>query len=326
MIFNSLAIFYLLISHVETLFIPISRIRKRTTPHRIDILGNALVLWWDKIKWRSALDICPHRHGSFSDGVITPKGDIKCGYHGWEFNGCGKCVHMPALGRVDPVKINTYDVIENQGLLWLTDNKNHSIDSVTSLSKNNVFTQWFIQDVNIRHDLFIENAMDLLHFNHVHHGIPPFITDRYKEMQVAKKEDIVVDWFNQTGFSVNMGNAAQFTFYPPYTIHFDLIKFSIWASMVPLDENNTRFVSNLLIPVKNKIQRKIVELFYFIFGPLGKIVGFEIYRQDKAQLKRQSENIKKIGKKKYIYSYVVDKPIELYNKWMKEFGHEITSI
>ena len=322
--FNPLVIILFFLLKLNALYVPFSRVKSKRSPHRIDLLGRSLVLWWDKIKWRAASDICPHRQGSFSDGVITPKGDIKCGYHGWEFNGCGKCVHMPALEKVSPVKIPTFDVIEKQGLLWLTDNKNHSIDSIENLSKNNVFTEWFIQDVDTRHDLFIENAMDLLHFNHVHHGIPPFITDRYKEMKAAKKEDIMVDWYNETGFSINMGHAVQFTFYPPYTIHFDLKKFSIWASMVPLEENKTRFVSNLLIPFKTQLQRKFIEFFYFIFKPLGQIVGFEIYRQDKKQLQRQAENIKVLGRKKYMYNYVVDKPIELYNKWINEFGNTTT--
>ncbi len=314
-----------LLTAVDSLFIPVSRVLSKKKPHSIELLGKNLVLWWDKIKWRATSDICPHRQGSFSTGVITPNGNIKCGYHGWEFNGCGKCVHMPSLGRLDKVNIPKYDVIEKKGLLWLTDNKNHSIDSISELSKTNVFTEWFVEDVDIRHDLFIENSMDLLHFKHVHHGIPPIITDRYKEMPIAKKEDIVVDWFNQTGFSVNMGNAARFTFFPPYTLHFDLIKFSIWGSMIPLEKNKTRFITNLLVPFKHKWQERLIKFFYFLFGRLGKIIGFKIYNQDKRQLQRQSKNIEYNGKKKYIYNYVVDKPIELYNKWMKEFGHEITT-
>jgi hypothetical protein len=93
-----------------------------------------------------------------------------------------------------------------------------------------------------------------------------------------------------------------------------------------LKENKTRFVSNLLIPYKYKWQKRLIKFLYFLFGPLGKILGFKIYNQDKRQLQRQSKNIEKNGKKKYIYNYVVDKPIELYNKWMREYGHEITSI
>jgi phenylpropionate dioxygenase-like ring-hydroxylating dioxygenase large terminal subunit len=43
-------------------------------------------------------DACPHK------GIALHKGKVQgchlaCGYHGWEFNGRGKCVRIPYLGK-----------------------------------------------------------------------------------------------------------------------------------------------------------------------------------------------------------------------------------
>ena len=314
-----------LLSTVDSLFMPVSRVLSKKKPHSIELLGKDLVLWWDRIKWRATSDICPHRHGSFSSGVITPNGDIKCGYHGWEFNGCGKSTYIPELRKTEPVSIPKYDLIENEGVLWINHGeKNHSIDSISHLSKNNVFTEWMIHELDTKHDLFLENGVDFPHFHHVHHGVIPFLVNRYKKTVVANEDDITVHWYNQTGFKVSMGkndNSPEFTFYPPYSIHFDLKMFSIWLSCVPISENKTSVFSNILVPFKNKWQKRLIKFFYFLTGPINRAFGNKILRQDMRQLKDQNRNVKKLGKKKYIYNYVGYKPIELYNKWNNEFGN-----
>ena len=40
---------------------------------------------------------CGCRLAALSDGHINGEGDIVCPYHGWEFNGEGRCTHNPQV-------------------------------------------------------------------------------------------------------------------------------------------------------------------------------------------------------------------------------------
>ena len=69
-------------------------------------------------------DICPHRGIPLSFGAVVGNGDIECPYHGWRFDGAGKCALIPSLvegQEVDIARIGvkTYPVVEQQGLIWI---------------------------------------------------------------------------------------------------------------------------------------------------------------------------------------------------------------
>lgn len=69
----------------------------KTRPTRFTLLERDLVLWWDKKeeKWRSHIDQCPHRLAPLSEGRINEDGLLECPYHGWAFDGNGKCDRIP---------------------------------------------------------------------------------------------------------------------------------------------------------------------------------------------------------------------------------------
>ncbi|MEM9542812.1 MAG: aromatic ring-hydroxylating dioxygenase subunit alpha [Cyanobacteria bacterium P01_E01_bin.42] len=66
-------------------------------------------------------DACPHK------GVALHKGEIQgchllCPYHGWEFNGTGKCVkipYFPSEQKLPPAKARSYPVREKYNLIWV---------------------------------------------------------------------------------------------------------------------------------------------------------------------------------------------------------------
>ena len=43
------------------------------------------------------LQLAAGRLAALSDGHISGQGDIVCPYHGWEFNGEGRCTHNPQV-------------------------------------------------------------------------------------------------------------------------------------------------------------------------------------------------------------------------------------
>src|SRR5713226_2049985 len=62
----------------------------------VKILGEELVFYRDK-KGRYGLvgEHCPHRLASLAFGRVDDEG-IRCPYHGWKFDGTGKCLEQPA--------------------------------------------------------------------------------------------------------------------------------------------------------------------------------------------------------------------------------------
>jgi len=66
-------------------------------------------------------DVCPHK------GVALHKGKVQdcqlaCGYHGWEFNGNGKCVSIPYLPKEQKLphaQVRSYPVQEKYNLIWI---------------------------------------------------------------------------------------------------------------------------------------------------------------------------------------------------------------
>ena len=88
----------------------------------VKILGEELVVYRDK-RGRYGLvgEHCPHRLASLAFGRVDEEG-IRCPYHGWKFDGSGKCLEQPAEppGSTfkDRIKHTAYPVEYLGGLLY----------------------------------------------------------------------------------------------------------------------------------------------------------------------------------------------------------------
>lgn len=64
-------------------------------------------------------DRCPHRLVPLSMGTCH-NGRIRCTYHGMEFDGSGRCVHIPAQTLIPPTaQTRSFPAIERYGLIWV---------------------------------------------------------------------------------------------------------------------------------------------------------------------------------------------------------------
>jgi 5,5'-dehydrodivanillate O-demethylase len=62
---------------------------------RVKILGEDLVLYRDKSgNYGLVAEKCSHRGVSLYYGFVEPDG-IRCAYHGWKYDACGKCIDQP---------------------------------------------------------------------------------------------------------------------------------------------------------------------------------------------------------------------------------------
>ena len=72
----------------------VDEMRDRWTK-RVRLLGEDLVLFKDRTgKFGLIGEFCPHRRASLAYGIPTDDG-IRCPYHGWKFDGAGRCLEQP---------------------------------------------------------------------------------------------------------------------------------------------------------------------------------------------------------------------------------------
>ncbi|KAF3446159.1 hypothetical protein FNV43_RR11338 [Rhamnella rubrinervis] len=141
-------------------------------PLGLTVFDKQLVLYRDGTgELRCYEDRCPHRLAKLSEGQLID-GRLECLYHGWQFEGEGKCVKIPQLPAEAKIPrsacLKTYQVTDSQGVVWVW----MSLKTPPNPSK----LPWFenfarpgFQDMSTTHELpydhsiLLENLMDPAH-------------------------------------------------------------------------------------------------------------------------------------------------------------------
>jgi phenylpropionate dioxygenase-like ring-hydroxylating dioxygenase large terminal subunit len=66
-------------------------------------------------------DLCAHRGVRLSMGDLLPSGCVRCPYHGWQFDGEGRCTAIPQLDhdRIPATaRVASHRVAEQAGMVW----------------------------------------------------------------------------------------------------------------------------------------------------------------------------------------------------------------
>ncbi|CAL8461939.1 g1470 [Coccomyxa elongata] len=173
-------------------------------PHPKELLGVRLVLWRDaEGAWRCFEDKCPHRLAPLSEGRIEPSnGTLMCSYHGWQFNGEGKCTAIPqsldakanAAACSNPrscAKARPTKVVQNMIFVWGGSGPNAAADAAAmpvpvipdlevvegmptattgghSIVPN--FTPYY-RELPYGFEVLAENLTDPSHLPFAHHGV-----------------------------------------------------------------------------------------------------------------------------------------------------------
>jgi len=94
----------------------------KTKPVAVAPFGERMVLFRAGDGQVAALeDRCSHRNMALSLGTVS-SGCVTCPYHGWTFNGAGRCVQIPSLGsgrRLPSHGVRAYPVREHHGYVWV---------------------------------------------------------------------------------------------------------------------------------------------------------------------------------------------------------------
>ncbi len=159
-------------------------------PTAFTLLGDALVLWFDRQgdasqpggRWRAFADVCPHRLVPLSEGRLSDTGELECPYHGWTFDGDGRCTAIPqAAAGSRPSerrgRCRTYATAEGQGLLFVfggdaAEAAAVPLPLVPAIEEEP--ERWLVQDTfrDLPYDALtlLENVLDVSHVPFTHHA------------------------------------------------------------------------------------------------------------------------------------------------------------
>lgn len=135
----------------------------RSKPVRIVVDGEPLVLFRTGDSLHCLIDRCPHRFAPLSGGRVID-GQIECPYHGWRFDGSGRCKLMPGMYEDVPmVAVPTRAVIERGGLVFVSRTGNTGEPYLGALSGPDVVTATVESRVCAQLIDVAENILDATH-------------------------------------------------------------------------------------------------------------------------------------------------------------------
>ena len=224
-------------------------------PKPVRLLDHDLVLWRSRDGLHAWQDLCVHRGSRLSAGRIT-QDCLACPYHGWEYDGSGQCVRIPAHpDQLPPARAHAtvYSAKERYDLIWVCLGK--------ALRDIPAFEEWddpSFRKVSVGPYLFhahgprvVENFLDVGHFPFVHAGylgdpsrteIGDYEVDTLEEGIVAK--DIPVSQPDPDGTGQPATVHYTYRVLRPLTSYFTKAqgqnRFSIFATVTPVAERESQ--------------------------------------------------------------------------------------
>lgn len=146
----------------------------KSKPVGVTRFNEKLVLWReDNGKLNCIYDRCCHRGASLGLGRIT-NNHLACPFHGFEYDGSGRVVVIPAMGRKYEVperyRVKSYHVAEKADLIWLWYGEGEPSEEVPffeELLDGYVYGE-FSETWNVHLTRAIENQLDVVHLPFVH--------------------------------------------------------------------------------------------------------------------------------------------------------------
>ncbi|XP_030468757.2 protein TIC 55, chloroplastic [Syzygium oleosum] len=305
-------------------------------PLGLTVFDKQLVLYrdGDGLLWCYE-DRCPHRLAKLSEGQLID-GRLECLYHGWQFEGEGKCVKIPQLPADAKIPrsacVKTYEVRDSQGVVWVW----MSQKTPPNFSK----IPWFenfarpgFQDTSTTHELpydhsiLLENLMDPAHI--------PISHDRTD--WTAKREDAQPLCFQVTertdrGFAGLWGKEKDESL--PNFLRFEA-PCVLQNNREFVDKNGVKHYFTGLFLCRPTGQGKSMLIVRFggtMRSPLAKVFpkwyfhqnASKVFEQDMGFLSSQNEVLikeKVPTKQLYLNLRSSDTWVAEYRKWMDKVGH-----
>lgn len=201
-------------------------------PSRVTLLGEDLVVFRHEDGVSVFDDLCIHRGTALSLGRIVD-GRLACPYHGWEYDGTGACVRIPALPAGAPIPRKARATVrrsaEVYGLVWVAlEEPCQPIPAFPGNEWEDPAHRTFLAlecDWRTSAGRAVENFMDFSHFPFVHEGLLGS-----RDITVVQPHDIIetdygLSYSIQQPEPASLHSAAgelvtwEYYLYRPFTIH-----------------------------------------------------------------------------------------------------------
>ncbi|CAN1283759.1 Protochlorophyllide-dependent translocon component 52, chloroplastic [Linum perenne] len=201
----------------------------KSVPHGKKVLGINVVVWWDQSEnaWKVFDDMCPHRLAPLSEGRIDQWGRLQCVYHGWCFDGSGRCQLIPQSPPDSPpvhkknrACVAAYPTIVHHDTVWFWPNSDPQYKDIFETNKPPFVSE--LDDPS--YELLLENLMDPAHLPYAHCSItetqPPKVK---RDKEGGRPLEMTVDRIDINGFEAELefGNSkfiAPYIFYMRTTL------------------------------------------------------------------------------------------------------------
>ena len=145
----------------------------KTKPLARQLLGQPIVAFRAAKGPSVLLDRCPHRNFPLSDGRVRG-GEIECPYHGWRFDGSGRCSVIPGSDEPTRSRAEALPTIERFGAIWTSLAREPAVfPALPHPIGASGFDQfwWPVRPSHARLIDAIENLLDPAHPHFLHAGI-----------------------------------------------------------------------------------------------------------------------------------------------------------
>ncbi len=178
-------------------------------PVECRVFDEPIVLYRDSDGSAHALeDRCCHRGVQLSRGCVTPAGRLACGYHGWEYDGGGRCVHVPSFVEGTPIpagfKVRSYPTLEQDHYVWvwMGEGEPHGAPLPIQGAHDYAWKQGSVA-ADCASMLFLENMLDGAHPVFAHKNAHPAYFFH------------VLNGFKEYEYEVRVAEHGFVLFYPP---------------------------------------------------------------------------------------------------------------
>ena len=277
------------------------------------VLGVPLVLFRDADGRAAALlDRCPHRNVPLSLGHVTGDGRLECKYHGWRFDGAGRCRHIPGLSEVEERerRCPSAALREQEGLVWVCPALGETPDQEpfrVGLDRLSGYAL-VVKEVRAQATLHatVENALDVPHTAFLHRGL--FRGGKPNEIRVRVRRTPSSVEAEYVGEPRPKGIAGRLLSPSGGVVeHWDRFFLPSVAQVeYKLGTESHFLVTALCTPVSDFETRLTAVAAFrtilprFLLKPLLERVALRIFSQDASILRAQTENLKRFGGEQYL--------------------------
>jgi phenylpropionate dioxygenase-like ring-hydroxylating dioxygenase large terminal subunit len=168
----------------------------RDRPLAITLMDRPLALFRDAGgRAHAVVDRCAHRNAPLSMGRVIGDGCLECPYHGWRYDGEGRCRAVPGLLGEDQASSRTRDVgnhavREQDGFVWVWGSQGTAPTrdpfALPVLDGRGAGQIVFPCDLESTLHAALENTLDVPHTAFLHRGI--FRGAKTKELRAIRRD------------------------------------------------------------------------------------------------------------------------------------------